>query len=172
MHAGDSPDGREHGADVELPTALEEMRDLVEQERGVAPVDRDFLGSQPAPLADRRDSLADRPHGDDSEVGGLDRFGASNLRNVPYSAAQAVAFGLPAAEALRGLTLYPAEILGLSGRLGSLEVGKDATFFLADGDILDLRTSVRRLWIAGREVSLESRHTRLYERYRNRPRNP
>jgi len=101
---------------------------------------------------------------------GTDRFGASTVRNIPYAAAQAVAFGLPPAEALRGLTLYPAQILGLADRLGSLEPGKDATFVVADGDILDLRTQVKRVWIAGEEVSVESRHTRLYDRYRARPR--
>lgn len=101
--------------------------------------------------------------------GGATRYGAANLRNLPYTAAQAVAFGLEPLEALRGLTLYPARILGVADRLGSIEPGKDATFFIANGDILDVRTQVRRLWIAGQEVSLESRHTRLYERYRNRP---
>jgi imidazolonepropionase-like amidohydrolase len=101
---------------------------------------------------------------------GSERFGASNVRNVPYAAAQAVAFGLPHNEAIKGLTLYPAEMLGVSDRLGSLEAGKDATFFVADGDILDLRANLVRMWIGGREVSLESRHTRLYERYRSRPR--
>jgi imidazolonepropionase-like amidohydrolase len=101
---------------------------------------------------------------------GTDRFGASNVRNIPYAAAQARAFGLPVLEAHRGLTLYPARALGIADRVGSLEPGKDATFFVADGDILDLRAHVERMWIAGREVSLESRHTRLYDRYRQRPR--
>ncbi len=98
--------------------------------------------------------------------------GASNAtfaRNTPYSAAQAVAFGLPEAEALKGLTLYPAQILGLESRLGSLDAGKEATFFVSDGNILDLRTTVKRMWIAGKEIPLDSRHTRLYEKYRNRP---
>jgi imidazolonepropionase-like amidohydrolase len=103
-------------------------------------------------------------------AGGSDRFGASNLRNVPYAAAQAVAFGMPREEALRGLTLHGAEMLGLQDRLGSLEPGKEASLFVADGDILDVRTRVIRMWIAGREASLESKHTRLYERYRGRPR--
>ena len=101
---------------------------------------------------------------------GTDRFGASNVRNIPYAAAQARAFGLPVLEAHRGLTLYPARALGIADRVGSLEPGKDATFFVVDGDILDLRAPVERMWISGREVSLESRHTRLYDRYRQRPR--
>jgi len=97
-------------------------------------------------------------------------FDAAMIRNLPYLAAQAVAFGLPEAEALKGLTLYPAQCAGVAGRLGSLEAGKDATLFATDGDILDIRSRVQRMWIAGREVSLESRHTRLYEKYKNRPR--
>lgn len=98
--------------------------------------------------------------------------GSSNAtfaRNTPYSAAQAVAFGLPEAEALKGLTLYPAQVLGLDAQLGSLEAAKDATFFASDGHILDVRANVKRMWIAGREVSLDSRHTRLHEKYKNRP---
>jgi len=101
---------------------------------------------------------------------GSDSFDAALIKNLPYSAAQAVAFGLPETEALKGLTLYPAQLAGVAGRLGSLETGKDATLFAADGDILDIRSHVTRMWVGGQEVSLESRHTRLYEKYKNRPR--
>ncbi len=100
---------------------------------------------------------------------GLGGMTAAHTRNLPYAAAQAVAFGLPRAEALKGLTLYPAQALGVADRLGSLEAGKEATFFAADGNILDIRSHVKRMWIAGEEISLESRHTRLYEKYKNRP---
>lgn len=95
---------------------------------------------------------------------------AASLRNLPYAAAQAIAFGLPSAEALKGLTLYPAQILGVSDRLGSIEPGKEASLFASDGDILDLRVNVKQLWIAGHEMSLESRHTRLYQKFKSRPR--
>ncbi len=94
---------------------------------------------------------------------------ATRARNLPFAAAQAVAFGLPEAEALRAITLNPARILGLADRLGSIETGKDATFIATTGHILDLRTQVKRLWIDGQEVTIESRHTRLYDKYRNRP---
>ena len=73
-------------------------------------------------------------------------------------------------EGWRGLTLHPARMLGVADRLGSIEVGKEASLIAVTGDILDIRAQVKHLWIAGREVSLESRHTRLYEKYRNRPR--
>jgi imidazolonepropionase-like amidohydrolase len=94
---------------------------------------------------------------------------ASFERNLPYTAAQAIAFGLPEAEALKGLTLYPAQLMGVVDRLGSIEAGKDATLFVCNGNIFDLRANVTRMWIAGKEVSLENRHTRLYEKYKNRP---
>jgi imidazolonepropionase-like amidohydrolase len=100
---------------------------------------------------------------------GLKTFDAPMVRNLPYAAAQAVAFGLPEEEALKGLTLYPARLAGVADRLGSIETGKEATLFSADGSILDIRANVKHLWIAGKEVTLESRHTRLYEKYKSRP---
>lgn len=96
-------------------------------------------------------------------------FDAGMARNLPYEAAQAIAFGFPEEDALKGITLYPAEMMGVADRLGSLEPGKDATLLVCDGDIFDIRSNVKRMWIAGKEVSLESRHTRLYEKYKNRP---
>jgi imidazolonepropionase-like amidohydrolase len=94
---------------------------------------------------------------------------ASQTRNLPYVASQAVAFGLPADEALKAITLYPAQIMGVDDRLGVIEPGKAATLFACTGDIMDLRANVTHLWMAGHEVSLETRHTRLYDKYKNRP---
>lgn len=94
---------------------------------------------------------------------------SSDARNLPYHAAMARAFGLPADEALRAVTLSPAEILGLGARLGSLTPGKDADVVVASGDIMDIRSHVTRVFVAGREQSLETRHTRLYEQFRARP---
>ena len=98
--------------------------------------------------------------------------GGSLVKNLPYAAAQAVAFGLPADAALKGITLYPAQLAGVGGQLGSIEAGKEATLFAADGDILDIRSNVKRMWIAGQEVRLDNRHTRLYEKYQQRPKTP
>jgi imidazolonepropionase-like amidohydrolase len=100
---------------------------------------------------------------------GLDSFDAPLVKNLPYAAAQAVAFGLPRDEALKGLTLYPAEIAGAGERLGSIAEGKEATIFSCTGDILDIRSRVTRFWIAGKEVGLMDRHTRLYQKYKARP---
>lgn len=102
-------------------------------------------------------------------VFGLSSYRGSLVKNLPYDAAQGVAFGLPADEALKGITLYPAKVAGTAERLGSIESGKDASLFASDGDILDIRSKVKRIWIAGKEVSLDNRHTRLYEKYQSRP---
>ncbi len=100
---------------------------------------------------------------------GLGNWGAADARNLPYHAAQCAAFGMPPDEALRAITLTPAEILGVADRLGSIDAGKEASLIAVDGDLLDIRSHVTRMWIAGQETSLESRHTRLYEKYRHRP---
>lgn len=101
-------------------------------------------------------------------IAGLDRWEAPNLRNLPYHAATAVAYGLPRDEALKAITLYPAEILGVADRVGSLEVGKDATLFVSDGDPLNVRTQVVEAYIQGRTVDLQNRHQRLWRKYQEK----
>ncbi|KAF0245995.1 MAG: hypothetical protein FD180_1138 [Planctomycetota bacterium] len=100
---------------------------------------------------------------------GAGSWGTWGARNLPYHAAQAAAFGMPREEALKAITLTPARILGIADRLGSIEKGKEASLIAVDGDILDIRSNVKRMWIAGVERSLESRHTKLYEKYKGRP---
>jgi imidazolonepropionase-like amidohydrolase len=92
----------------------------------------------------------------------------ANARDTPYHAGMAAAYGLPRAEALRSVTLYPAQIMGLGDQYGSIEVGKVANLVVADGDILEARTNIRDLFINGRRVPLISRHTEQYEMFRNR----
>ena len=89
-------------------------------------------------------------------------------RNLPYEAAFAVAFGLPEADALRAVTLAPAQILGVADQVGSLEVGKRADLVLTAGHILQPTTEVKALFLGGKPLSPESRHTRLYAKYRRR----
>ena len=98
-------------------------------------------------------------------ISSQDRHGASSVRNLPYHAATAVAYGLPADEALKAITLYPAQILGLADRVGSLEIGKHATLFVASGDPLETATQIEAAWIAGRKVELNDRHKRLFRKY-------
>jgi imidazolonepropionase-like amidohydrolase len=94
---------------------------------------------------------------------------AHNTRNLPYHAASSAAFGLPKDEALRSVTINAARIWGVADRLGSLEVGKSATVILTDGDPLEIRTNVRRVFIDGEEIPMDSRHTLLYEKFLKRP---
>ena len=79
------------------------------------------------------------------------------------------AYGLPAEAALRAITLSPAEILGVADRLGSLTPGKSASVVVASGDIMDHRTEVEQVFIDGVAQSLETRHTRLYREFKDRP---
>jgi imidazolonepropionase-like amidohydrolase len=92
-------------------------------------------------------------------------YDAHGTRNLPYQAGFAVAFGLPYDEALKAITLNPAEIWGVADKLGSLDVGKTANVVVANGDPLDMKTDVKRVFIAGREVPMASRQTRLRDRY-------
>lgn len=95
-------------------------------------------------------------------------FEAANERNLPYQAARAVAHGLPHDIALKSVTLYPAQILGAGDRLGSIEAGKEATFFVSNGDPLEVMTNVERAWVQGREIDLSSKHTRLWQKYQEK----
>jgi imidazolonepropionase-like amidohydrolase len=98
-------------------------------------------------------------------ISSQDRHGASSIRNLPYHAATAVAYGLDSDTALKAITLAPAQILGVGDKVGSLEVGKHATLFVATGDPLDTPTQVEMAWITGRKVELNDRHKRLYRKY-------
>ena len=94
------------------------------------------------------------------------------MRNLPYHAATAVAYGLDTDEALKAITLYPAQILGVAERVGSLEASKDATLFVASGDILETATQVEAAWIQGRKIELNDRHKRLYNKYQQKYERP
>jgi imidazolonepropionase-like amidohydrolase len=92
-------------------------------------------------------------------------YDAHQSRNLPYAAGFAVAFGLPKDEALRALTLTPAEIWGVADQLGSLDAGKTASVVVANGDPLDVKTDVKHVFIAGRDIPMESRQTQLRDQY-------
>ncbi|MBT5925914.1 MAG: amidohydrolase family protein [Verrucomicrobia bacterium] len=145
-------------AEQEIPVIYEHTFTLPQQD--VAPYDVQF--SAPSVLTNAGVKVIF------SE--GSNRFAASAVRNLPNSAAQAVAFGLEKELALKGLTLYPAQLLGLDHKLGSIETGKEASLIVLNGELLDIRSQVTHMWIKGKPTSLTSRHTKLYEKYRSRPR--
>ncbi len=91
--------------------------------------------------------------------------GYYNERNLPYQAGTCVAFGLPREEALKAITIYPAEILGVADKVGSIEPGKDATLIVTTGDPLEISTQVVYEFIQGKKVDLSNRQVKLYEKY-------
>lgn len=93
---------------------------------------------------------------------------ANNVRNLPYNAGVAAAYGLGKEEALRAITIVPAQIFGVADQLGSLEDGKDATLFVCDGDPLEPATNIVHLFINGWDVPLVSRQTLLYDEFLHR----
>ncbi len=92
-------------------------------------------------------------------------FDAHNARNLPYQAGFATGFGLPPEEALKAITLNAAEIWGVADQLGSLDAGKTANVVVANGDPLDVKTDVKRVFISGQEIPMTSRQTRLRDEY-------
>ena len=92
----------------------------------------------------------------------------AEVRNLPLYAGMAAAYGLSRADALKSVTLYPAQIMNVADRLGSIDVGKMANLVVTDGDLLEIRTHIRYLFIDGRPVVLTSRHTELNDAFKNR----
>lgn len=141
-----------------VPVILEGVQRL--PSRGWQPYDTPLTAAARLHQAGVRFAIADRT-----------RFSAANSRNLPFHAAMAMAYGLPAEVALRSITLTAAEILGVGDRLGSLDAGKEATFIITDGSPLEILTHIESAWIAGQQVDpSRDRQKQLYERYRNRPR--
>lgn len=93
---------------------------------------------------------------------------AENVRNLPYNAGFAATYGLGKEEALKAITIVPAEIFGVADKMGSLEKGKDATLFIATGDPFETSTDVEQVFINGWKIPMVSRHTRLYDEFLNR----
>ncbi|MBS1810022.1 MAG: amidohydrolase family protein [Acidobacteria bacterium] len=95
--------------------------------------------------------------------------GIQFIRTLPYNAGSAAAFGLPKEEALKAITIYPAQIFGVDKSIGSIEVGKAATLIVTDGDPLELRTKLKYMFINGKQTDLTNKHTRLNDKFKDRP---
>ena len=83
-------------------------------------------------------------------------------------AAMAAAYGLSPDDAVKSITLWPAQILGVADTLGSLDSGKSATLIMTDGDILEVSSHVEKAWIDGRAIDLSNKQTKLAEKYREK----
>ncbi len=92
-----------------------------------------------------------------------------DIRLLPYHAGTAAAFGLPKDEALKAITIYPAQIFGVDKLVGSIEVGKVANLIVTDGDPLEFRTKLKYMFINGHQTDLMNKHIRLYEKFKDRP---
>jgi imidazolonepropionase-like amidohydrolase len=91
-----------------------------------------------------------------------------NVRNLPFNAGFAAAYGMGVEEALKAVTIVPAEIFGVADKYGSIEVGKMASLFVSDGDPFETKTNILDLFINGWRVPIESRHTLLYNEFLER----
>ena len=90
-------------------------------------------------------------------------------RNLPFQAGQAVGFGLAYEDAIQALTSSTAKIMDIDKRVGTIETGKDATLFISEGDVLDMRTSkVVNAFIQGREINLDNKQEMLYRKFQQK----
>ncbi|WP_420318532.1 amidohydrolase family protein [Ekhidna sp.] len=91
-----------------------------------------------------------------------------NVRNLPYHAGFAATYGMGKEEALKAITIVPAELFGVADKYGSLEKGKVANLFVTTGDPFETKTQVKYVFIDGWKIPMVSRHTQLYDEYLNR----
>lgn len=91
-----------------------------------------------------------------------------NVRNAPFHAGYAATYGLGTEEAIKALTINPAEMFGVDDLLGSLEAGKQANLFIADGDPFEPLSQIEQVYIRGYKIPMQSRHQQLYEEFLNR----
>jgi len=93
---------------------------------------------------------------------------AENVRNLPFHAGFAAAYGMGQEEALKAITINPAQIFGLDKEIGSLEEGKLANLFVSDGDPFEPRTQIHHVFIQGYKIPLTNRQIRLYQEFMDR----
>lgn len=93
---------------------------------------------------------------------------AENVRNLPFNAGFAATYGMGREEALKAITIIPAEIFGIADQVGSIEPGKKANLFVSTGDPFEPATAIKHLFINGWNVPIESRQTLLYEEFLKR----
>ena len=160
----------ENKADAILCGASEGWRVAKEIAEAGVPVITGPVLSNPTRSYDRYD----RPY---ANAGAMQKAGVKvairtneieNVRNLPYHAGFAATYGMGKEEALKAITIVPAEIFGVADKYGSLEKGKVANLFVSDGDPFETKTQIKYVFIDGWNISMESRHTQLYDEYLER----
>ena len=160
----------EKGADAILCGVSEGWRVAEEIAKAGVPVITGPVLSNPTRSYDRYD----RPY---ANAGAMQKAGVKvairtneveNVRNLPYHAGFAATYGMGKEEALKAVTIVPAEIFGVADKHGSLEKGKIANLFVATGDPFETKTQIKYVFIDGWNIPMISRHTQLYEEYLNR----
>jgi len=147
-HVTHSPDLMDKVASTGLPVIVGPIYEQPKESERY-----DAVYSVPAQLAKRGVKIA------------FASYDAHQARNLPYAAGYAVGFGLPPEEALKAITINPAQIWGVDKDLGSLEVGKLGNIVVANGDPLDVKTDVKHVFIQGQEIPLVSKQTQLRDQY-------
>ena len=139
-----------------IPIILKRIHRLPEKED--SPIDAPF--TQPAEL-EKAGVLFCLSYSGDME--------AMGSRNLPFTAGTAVAYGLDYEKAISSITLNTAKILGIDKKCGSIEKGKEATFFISSGDALDMRTNkIEKAYIKGKAINLNNHQRELFNKYSNK----
>lgn len=161
---------QEKGADAILCGVIEGWRVADEIAKAGIPVLAGPVLTNPTRSYDRYD----RPY---ANAGIMQKAGVKvairtneteNVRNLPYHAGFAATYGMGKDEALKAITIVPAEIFGVSDLYGSIEKGKVANLYVTDGDPFETKTQVKYVFISGWNIPMVSRHTQLYEEYLER----
>jgi imidazolonepropionase-like amidohydrolase len=114
---------------------------------------------------DKRYSLPAELHRAGVQFGITGGTSAAYANRLPYEAGAAIAFGLPEEEAIKAVTMNPARFLGFGDRVGSLEVGKDATLLITTGNPLEYSTEIEQAFVQGRNIDMIDSHRRFFEKY-------
>ncbi|KFZ30307.1 amidohydrolase [Pseudidiomarina salinarum] len=163
---------REYGFDLVLMGARDAWRLAAE----LAAAEVDVVYGAPYGLPTRHDEAYDQAYATPAILAqagvnfAISYPGYWDIRNLAFAAGNAVAYGLDQQQALAAITIKPAQIMGVDDKIGSLEVGKQASLIVSGGDVMNhLSQDIELMFIDGSAVDLNNRHNQLYQKYRQKP---
>lgn len=163
---------REYGFDMVLMGARDAWRLAPE----LAAAEVDVVYGAPYGLPTRHDEAYDQAYATPAILAqagvnfAISYPGYWDIRNLAFAAGNAVAYGLDQQQALAAITIKPAQIMGVDDKIGSLEVGKQASLIVSGGDVMNhLSQDIELMFIDGSQVDLNNRHNQLYQKYRQKP---